>query len=205
MPELLRTFTEDYTFIENKERELVHRDGDWHEVFHCWILEKRREKWWIYLQLRSLKKKDYPGDLDITAAGHIGAHERAEEGIREVEEELGIKVNYNELISLGVIPYQIHTQAIHDAEFAHVFLYKHSGTIRDFTIQREELDGLYATLLDDFLNLIEESRASISVEGYRFIDDIRVEEARTMELTDLGTLPKEYLYPLKQLIEEQIK
>ncbi|MBM7707185.1 isopentenyldiphosphate isomerase [Chryseomicrobium aureum] len=174
-------------------------------MFHCWVLEKRQGEWWIYLQLRSLLKKDYPGDLDITAAGHIGAHETAEEGIREMDEELGIHVNYGELISLGVIPYCIHTKDIHDAEFAHVFLYKHSGTIEDFEIQREELDGLYATPLHDFLELIVGSVVSITVKGYKFVGDTRIDEVRSIMLNDLGTLPKDYLNPLKELIEKHIK
>jgi isopentenyl-diphosphate Delta-isomerase len=47
----------------------------------------------VLLQQRSMKKMNDPGHWKMTAAGHIGAGEDPEEAIkREVEEELGIKV-----------------------------------------------------------------------------------------------------------------
>jgi len=201
MVEVLRTFTKDFRYLRDKEREEVHKDGDWHEVFHCWVLEKRLGEWWIYLQQRSLKKKDYPGDLDITAAGHIEASERVEDGVRELHEELGILVAFDELMSLCVIPYHIQTNQINDAEFAHVFLYVHKGELDDLIIQREELDGLYVTRLSDFLDLIDGSVHQVSIEGYQYKESVRVDETRFMTLEDLGALPKEYLYPLKARIE----
>ena len=38
MGELLDIYDENLKHIGVKERELVHRDGDWHRVFHCWII-----------------------------------------------------------------------------------------------------------------------------------------------------------------------
>lgn len=194
--EYIRTFTKDFQYIGIKEREDVHRDGDWHEVFHCWVLEKRETDWWIYLQQRSLQKKDYPGDLDITAAGHLHCTERVEDGVRELGEELGLLVKFDDLMSLGIIPYHIQTEKINDAEFAHVFLHFHSGSMEDMIIQKEELDGLYATPLQDFLTLIRQEVSEIEIEGYQLEKGEKRFEARWIRLGDLGALPSEYLTEL---------
>lgn len=198
MAEYLRIFTEDYAYKGEKEREDVHREGDWHEVFHCWVLEKRNEDWWIYLQQRSLKKKDYPGDFDITAAGHLEALETVEDGVRELQEELGISVSFRELEQLGVIPYQIHTPDINDAEFAHVFLYRHPGTLEDFSIQEEELEGIYATRLRDFLHLISHEKEQIPCVGYVQRDGKREKREIQLKVGDMGALPSTYLHELKK-------
>lgn len=205
MKEMVRIFTDSFEPIGIKYREDVHRDGDWHEVFHCWVIEERESIWWMYLQRRSLNKKDYPGDFDITAAGHLEAQETVHDGVREVEEELGITVRFEDLISLGVISYSIQTTAIFDQEFAHVFLLKHAGTIDDFNIQEEELDGLYATKLSDFLELISKRREFITIQGYELKEGNKIASTIEMRLEDMGALPDAYLHPLHDKLIQLIQ
>jgi isopentenyldiphosphate isomerase len=65
--EKLKIFDEHRTQIGVATREEVHRIGHWHETFHCWLISKEGEIDYIYLQIRSDEKKDYPNLLDITA------------------------------------------------------------------------------------------------------------------------------------------
>ncbi|EDL64867.1 NUDIX hydrolase [Bacillus sp. SG-1] len=105
--ETLNIFDNEGYHIGAAARDEVHRQGHWHETFHCWFIKWENEKYFLYFQLRSMDKKDYPNLLDITAAGHILSHETFEDGIREVKEETGINVRYEELVPMGIIPYEV--------------------------------------------------------------------------------------------------
>lgn len=117
MQEHLKKFNAQYEQIGEASRAEAHNLGHWHEVFHCWVLEYVNHEWRIYLQLRSKDKLDYPGQFDITAAGHLLVEETIEDGVREMHEELGILLAFSELISLGVIPYAIDNERIKDYEY----------------------------------------------------------------------------------------
>jgi isopentenyldiphosphate isomerase len=83
-----------------KPRAAIHVDGDWHQAFHCWILRPGAEVE-IVLQRRSLEKDTYPGCWDAAAAGHWRFGESAEEAAREISEELGLDVSFDQLAFRG--------------------------------------------------------------------------------------------------------
>lgn len=165
--ELLATFDEQGNRNGAAPREEVHRRGLWHETFHCWFVRKAPDGLMIYLQLRSLHKSDYAGLLDITAAGHLLADETVMDGVREVREELGIAVDFDELKPLGVIPYQMDTAGFIDRERAHVFVYENPYTLSEFTLQQEEVAGIVQARFADFRSFITGGSSSLHVEGFR--------------------------------------
>ena len=57
MTEWLTIFDPERNTLGKKLRDEVHRDGDWHETFHCWFVEKDNEDMFLYFQLRSKNKK----------------------------------------------------------------------------------------------------------------------------------------------------
>lgn len=78
-----------------KPKSEVHRDGDWHRSVHVWLFTPERR---VLLQKRSLRKENNPGLWDVSAAGHISAGEDwVRAAIREVEEELGLRLGPDEL------------------------------------------------------------------------------------------------------------
>ncbi|WP_367582529.1 NUDIX hydrolase, partial [Shouchella clausii] len=100
---------------------------------------REHDQEYIYFQYRSNDKKDYPGLLDITAAGHLMSHESVMDGMREVEEELGIHVDFADLVPLGVIEYMAEKENFIDKELAHVFLYDSVHALEEFNPQLEEV------------------------------------------------------------------
>ena len=147
--EYVKTFDENYTYVKDESRDYVHQEGLWHETFQCWLLDEQ----FVYIQKRSAGKKDFPGLFDITAAGHILATETVEDGIREVEEELGLAVVLSQLRSKGVIRDVIELPNFHDYEFANVFLYESTFRASDFSLQVEEVASMHSVRKEDLIQL----------------------------------------------------
>ncbi|MGG0643542.1 NUDIX domain-containing protein [Sporosarcina gallistercoris] len=164
--EILTIFNEQQKPIGTATREETHRLGHWHETFHCWFVAKENGKDMLYLQLRSPMKKDYPNLLDITAAGHLLATESVEDGVREIQEETGIAVAFEDLHLLGVIPYSMKKPDMMDNELAHVFVYHTEHNLSDFHVQPEEVAGMYKVAFEDFAKLWRGHLDSIPSQGF---------------------------------------
>jgi isopentenyldiphosphate isomerase len=85
-----------------KPRYAVHRDGDWHRAFHCWVVSMiGPDAPLVVLQRRSFQKATWQGLWDVSVGGHYVAGEGVEGGLREIEEELGLQVTPDQLVQAG--------------------------------------------------------------------------------------------------------
>lgn len=140
----------------------VHRAGIWHQTFHCWVLiDGSARRPCAVFQMRSPRKSRGGGKLDTAAAGHLLAGETARDGCREIEEETGIRANFDELLPLGihVEPWQ---EGDHiDLEFQHMFMLRRSdlGPVR---LQPEEVSQLVAIPIADGRDLFSGRASTIS-------------------------------------------
>ncbi|AQQ52022.1 NUDIX hydrolase [Planococcus lenghuensis] len=116
-------------------RHHIHERGLLHETFHCWLVHGEE----VLLQTRSSGKKDFPGLLDISAAGHLLAGETVQDGVRELYEELGVRVDFNSLVPLGVIKDEIRLPGFIDKEWTHVYLLEIPKET-PFILQEEEVE-----------------------------------------------------------------
>lgn len=169
--ETLKIFDHHKNCIGVASREEVHRLGLWHEAFHCWFVGKEEGTNYIYLQKRSHRKKDYPNLFDITAAGHLLANESAEDGVREIKEEIGIDLSFNELIPLGVVTYTFKNEIIIDNEFAHVYLYETKHSFDEFILQEDEVEGMVRVPFHQFYDLWMGTEERVQIDGFRMLDD----------------------------------
>lgn len=169
--EVLNIYDDKRNHIGVAPRKEVHEKGYWHEAFHCWFIGVDEEKTWLYLQLRSRHKKDYPYLLDITAAGHLLSHETVRDGVREVHEEIGIDIAYEELIPLGTLDYCVQRANFIDKEIAHVFLFNYSNSMEDFILQEDEVAGMVKVDFSEFASLWECNVEAISIEGFEIQDN----------------------------------
>lgn len=70
------------------------KDGEYHLAAHIYIVNGSGE---FLIQKRSLKKDIWPGQWDITGGAVISGEDSCEGAIREVEEELGIKLKTEDI------------------------------------------------------------------------------------------------------------
>ena len=164
--EKLKIFDDNRKQIGIATRKEVHRVGYWHEAIHCWFLSREEDVDYIYLQIRSNTKKDYPNLLDITAAGHLLSEETIADGVREIKEEIGIDVSVNELVPLGIIEYCVINENFIDKELANLFLYQYNKTFHDFTLQKEEVSGIVRVDFNDFNDLWLGKKEEIRMTGF---------------------------------------
>lgn len=154
MSELFDIYDEALNHIGVKARAAVHRDGDWHQVFHCWVVGRDAEGEFVLLQKRGPAQDAYPGKVDISAAGHLVAGETVPDGVRELHEELGLRANFDELLSLGRRVGIARADGLIDRQICHVFLYRCDQPLADYVYDRDEIDGLLKLRLADGLRLL---------------------------------------------------
>lgn len=174
-------------------REDIHRRGLWHETFHCWVVTRELGRNMIHLQLRSAEKADFPKLFDITAAGHIAANESVADGVREIEEELGLSVALERLMPLGVVHDEISLPGFTDRERAYVYLYKEAPiTLADYRLQQAEVAGVALADFRSFFELCTQQVEQIDVRGFRETAAGREEIRQTIGLSDM--VPHEARY-----------
>jgi len=203
--ETLKIFDENRHQIGEATRDDVHKNGYWHETFQCWLISIENDQAFIYFQIRSKIKKDFPNLLDITAAGHILSNETVEDGIREVKEELGIEVNFDEVISLGVVKNKIVLDDFIDNEFSHIFLLKSDQPFTDFKLQKSEVSGIVKSNFNDFYNFALGLKESIQVEGFEINDhDEKILINKIVSKEQFVSHEDEYLLKVVELLKEQL-
>ena len=126
----------------------AHRLGLWHRCFHCWICGSDPGGSYLLLQRRAATKDTWPGYLDVTAAGHLASGEETVDGLREVEEELGLRIEPERLVPLGTRRVEQEIPDGCDRELHEVFLVCDATPPGDFRLQKEEVEAVFRLDLD---------------------------------------------------------
>lgn len=162
-----------------KPRSAVHRDGDWHRAFHCWVFEPASKgDVRILLQLRPKDKDTCPDVWDVSVGGHYSAGEDIAGGLREIKEELGLKVELSQLIQAGWRRGIVQYDAIHDREVQDVFFYP--WTVDLGALRPDPAEVPAVALVDgvSLLGLAERTIDEVIVEGGRTRPDGSVSAER---------------------------
>jgi isopentenyldiphosphate isomerase len=137
----------------------AHRLGLWHRCFHCWICGSDSRGPYLLLQRRAAAKDTWPNYLDVTAAGHLAAGEETLDGLREVEEELGLRIEAERLVPLGTRKVEQEIPGGCDRELHEVFLVFDATPPGDLPLQKEEVEAVFRLDLDDVQALYETGSA----------------------------------------------
>ncbi len=173
--ELIDIFDEENNFTGvRKMKSEAHKDGLWHRVIHAWIYNSKGE---VLIQLRAKDKLLYSNLWDISAAGHIGAGEEpAVSCAREIEEELGLKINVEDLKFYGIKEINIINSAINNNEFGYIYFLKFDGDVKQLKLQKEEVQETKFILIDELeeeLNLNPESFCPYEEHWFEMLSELR--------------------------------
>ncbi|URE45021.1 Peptidase family M49 [Musa troglodytarum] len=143
----------------SKLRSLVHRDGDYHRAVHVWIYSESTQE--LLLQKRADCKDSWPGQWDISSAGHISAGDSSLlSARRELYEELGIDLPKDafELLFVFLQECVINNGNYINNEFNDVYLVTTLSPIpmEVFTVQESEVSSVKYIHWKDYKNVLEE-------------------------------------------------
>lgn len=146
-----------------KEKQQAHEDGDFHRTAHVWIINNKNE---LLLQKRSANKKTHPNCWDISGAGHIRAGESVIEGaIRELKEELGIKVKEKDLNYIAIIK---NTNNSKNMEFQYVYLLKCNKKIEEYIFEDDEVSEVKNIYFEDLEKMVQEKAEGLLLHNEEY-------------------------------------
>lgn len=199
MTEMLDIYDDAFQPIGTKSRVEVHQAGDWHRVFHCWVICQHEGQPALLLQRRSSIKDMFPDHLDVSAAGHYAAGETMADGVREVQEELGLSVDFSMLLPIGKRLSVNRYDRLIDRELADVFLHETSVTPAEIQFDPVEVAGVVPLPIGDGIRLLSGEISGLTVSVYE-----AERTSRTIKLTDFVPTHDQYYLKICLLIEHYL-
>jgi len=173
--EMIDIYDENHIYLGNCEKSLAHKLGLWHDIFTCLIINK--DKRTVFLQIKnhkhnSIHNKDL---IEITVGGHYKSGEKIEDGVREINEETGLDVNFKELISLGTrqVSLTINKNYI-IREFQYMILYSADKELEDFKNFDDEVVSFIEFNIDELIELLLYKKDNIKGKTINGIKNINL-------------------------------
>lgn len=207
--ELIDIFDEEFNFIRTAMKYEAHAKGLWHKIFFCWIIRKSEDgRWKALLQLRNSHKKIGGGLLDASSAGHFSAGENLQQALcREVKEELGLELNFNNIVNFGLGKRISGNDTIKNAEIVHKCYAITDQKLESLKLQREELDGIFELDIDDAISLFSDNLSQISISGIAFDENNyyinSIKQVSVADFMDYGkNTYRDFFIKIKEIIEK---
>jgi isopentenyldiphosphate isomerase len=149
---------------ETISRDEAHRTGVWHGAFHCLIICERDGKAHALFQKRSMRKTIAPGKFDVSAGGHYAFGEDASTaGPREIKEELGLSVRFDDLLPLGRRTFvYCFDEEVTEYEFQDVFFLPRSVRPEMLVLQESEVDGVLEMGVEEGIRLFSGKQETVT-------------------------------------------
>lgn len=188
--EMVDVYDDTFKKIGIKPKKEVHKTGEWHKAIHCWIVRRDNTGEYLLFQKRGKDKTLFPNYLDISAAGHYQTGEIVSDGVREITEELGLNVDFNKLLYLG-IKFDINkSENIFNREFDEVFLHEESKSVYEYDIDIEEVEGLVQIKITDGINLFSNEIDFVMAEGVEWNQKNKIWEKVSIKVTKDMFIPR---------------
>jgi isopentenyldiphosphate isomerase len=156
--------------VRSAPRNEVHQQGLWHQVFHCLVVRSGSPAR-VVLQRRHRSKAAFPGLLDLSATGHLAAGESPDDGVRELNEELGLDATAADLRFVGVRLLADDNGEGRNRERVHLYFMTDDRPLDRYNPEPTEVESLVEVGAGDLLALID-GRSVVGVAGTERIERI---------------------------------
>lgn len=144
--------------IGQEERDVIHRDGLWHQEINIWFYTPNGE---IIFQHRSKDKDMFADKLDATVGGHVEIDSTYDEtAIIEAKEETGLDLKIKDLQLIDVVQRKSFDEdsGLQNNSFKAIYTYLYKGPLEDLTPEKNKALGFELWDIDDLLNIGEDDR-----------------------------------------------
>lgn len=144
-------------------REKCHKEGLWHKAVALFIVNSKNQ---VLLQKRSKTKKLWPNMWDITTGGHVLAGEFGFEAIiREADEELGIKLDEQDITFVGsAISTNIKGDIVNN-HFNEFYIVNKEVNECELTLKEEEVSDIKWIEKEEIIERIKDNCNGITDKG----------------------------------------
>lgn len=153
--EYLDIYNDNHELIGTCEKKLAHKLGMWHEVFTCQFINEEKETAIFQIKNHNHNNIHDKDLIEITVGGHYKAGEKMKDGVRELKEETGIDVDFEDLKYLGVrqVATTVNPSYI-VREFQHIFLGFTNKDITEFNSLDDEVTEFIEFNIDELIELL---------------------------------------------------
>lgn len=177
----------------------AHKTGQWHRTFHCWVYSSA-EGGKLLFQARS-PHGNFPNLFDVSAAGHLDAGETLLDGVREVQEELGIRVDSDALHHVGErVEVADQANGQRNREYQSVYLLQLDEEATPLTPDPKEVWGAFWMRLSDGFDLFSGRKEHVSVTGIEYQESDGGYRPATRTVSTEDFIPRVQRYYLAALI-----
>ena len=156
--------------IGQKERDLVHKDGDWHRVAHVWVFNSKGE---VLCHKRAKAKKLFPGLWDVIIGGHLDSGESYEKAaIRELKEEVDIETDIDNLVELGMWKGVANPTEPNNRECVKIFAFKYDGVIESLRPEEKEISELEFISFDKLKEIANDEKEREKFVSFVYMKNI---------------------------------
>lgn len=147
------------------EREEAHTRGMWHREVLVVVVNEKNE---VLLQKRSYKRRYLPGKWAL-CAGHVQSGETEKQSaIRELVEELDMKIYQKDLVFLETYKKNGHA----NRKISYVYLARTNMKLNEYTIQEDELTDLKYVYIDELIKITKEDDKTLAFGGDKYHIDL---------------------------------
>lgn len=134
---------------QSKTRDLIHKDGDWHQSVHLYILDKNNR---VLFQRRSKDKMLFASLYACPVGGHIkSGQDPFSTVLIESLEEINLEIKTENLTYLGIDRVGYHNSKVDlfENEFVHIYVLNLDAEI-NLNVKNAEVEGLFWFDFADF-------------------------------------------------------